>query len=229
MNRTSKTAVALVASAAAVGAIALVAVPILARSMTLDTAATVQAVMPTVFGSPVDEADGGAESTSFFIDGSSSIGYRMDESSGDELVLARTSDISGVIARTGETITTAEFMVDLATLSVDGGPRDAVLGALIAATGGNSTASFVLSQPVDLPEAGSGPMATSITGTLTVRGISRPVTADAVIDFDGDEGTLTGSIPVVLTDYGFPPEALAAVGADDTAHIDIDLVAEAAR
>lgn len=229
MNRTAKSAVALVASVAAVGAVALVAVPILARSMTLDTAATVQAVMPTVFGSPVDAADGSADSTSFFIDGSSSIGYRMDGSGGDELVSARTSDISGVIARTGDAITTAEFMVDLATLSVDDGPRDAVLGALLAATGGNSIASFVLLEPVALPEAGSGPTEATITGSLTVRGISRTVTADAELDFDGDEGTLTGSIPVTLTDYGFPPEALAAVGADDTAIIDIDLVAESAR
>ncbi|NQX34006.1 YceI family protein [Herbiconiux sp. VKM Ac-2851] len=229
MNRSAKTAVALMASVAAIGAVALVAVPILARSMTLDQSATVQAVMPTVFGTPDDQLDGADESTSFSIDRSSSIGYRMESSSGDDLVSAETDEISGVIARTGDTITTAEFMVDLATLAGDGGPRNAVLSALLAATGGNSTASFVLSDPVALPEAGGDPVETTITGTLTVRGISHEVQAQAEIGFDGESGTLTGSIPIALSDYGFSSTALAVVGASDTAHIDIDLVAAPAN
>jgi polyisoprenoid-binding protein YceI len=227
VNRPAKTAVALVVSAAAIGAVALVAVPILARSMTLDTTSTVQAVMPTVFGSPDDRADSSVESTSFDIDSASTIGYRMDDSSGDELVSASTNEIVGVIARTGDSITTAEFMVDLATLSGDGSSRGAVLAALLAATGGNSTASFVLSEPVPLPSADGEPVETSITGTLTVRGVSHEVVADAEIGFDGDSGTLTGSIPITLADYGFPGTALDVMGADDTAYIDIDLVAAA--
>lgn len=229
MNRPAKTAVALMASVAAIGAVALVAVPILARSMTLDTSATVQAVMPTVFGDPGDQLEGETESTRFDIDGSSTIGYRMADASGDDLVSASTSEISGVIARSGDSITTAEFMVDLATLAGDSGARNAVLGALLAATGGNSTASFVLSEPVALPEAGADPIETTITGTLTVRGVSHEVVADAEIGFDGDSGTLTGSIPIALADYGFSSTALGVIGADDTAYIDIDLVAEAAE
>jgi polyisoprenoid-binding protein YceI len=142
-------------------------------------------------------------------------------------VSAHTNDISGVIARTGDTITTAEFMVDLATLGGDGGPRNTVLAALLAAAGGNSTASFVLSEPVALPSAGAEPVETTITGTLTVRGVSHEVAAEAEIGFDGDAGTLTGSIPITLADYGFSGTALDVVGADDTAYIDIDLVAAA--
>jgi polyisoprenoid-binding protein YceI len=215
------------ASAAAIGAVALVAVPILARSMTLETSATVQAVMPTVFGTPDDQVAGASESTEFDIGSSSSIGYRMESTSGDDLVSARTTDISGVIARSGDAITTAEFMVDLATLAGDE-RRNAVLSALLAATGGNSTASFVLAEPVPLPEPGDGPVETTITGTLTVRGVSHMVEADAEIGFDGETGTLTGTIPIALADYGFSSTALAVVGAADTAEIDIDLVAEPA-
>lgn len=196
-----KYVVALIAGAAAVGAVAAVAMPILGRSMALDSTATMQQIVPTVVGSPADEVVGAASSTSSWqIDPSSWVEYRLS-AAGEQLVGGRTSDISGMIGRTGDAVTEAEFMVDLSTLSGSDAAQDLVLRGLIAATGGNSTATFVLTQAIPL-ETGEDDETVPVSGVLTVRGVSNAVSLDALLETDGETVTLSGSIPVDLSDYG---------------------------
>lgn len=218
MKNSVKYVVALIAGAAAVGAVAAVAMPILGRSMALDSASTMQQIVPTVVDSPSDELTGAAGATSSWqIDPSSWVEYRLS-AAGEQLVSGRTSDISGMIGRTGDAVTEAEFMVDLSTLSGSDPAQDLLLRGLIAATGGNTTASFVLTEPIPLESAddrtdshsdadsdaaGSGENETvPVAGILTVRGVSNAVSLDALIETDGDTVTLSGSIPVDLADYG---------------------------
>ncbi|WP_139256679.1 YceI family protein [Herbiconiux ginsengi] len=232
MNSTAKYALALVAGVAAVGVVAVVALPIVSRGVTLDPGASLQQVVPTVFDSPEQGDDGDGESQTWHLDSASTVGYRI--SSGDEVVSGQTSELSGVIMMSGDRLTDAEFMVDLSTLDSDHGRLDALLQTLILA-GGGSTASFVLTKPVDLGEAidaasdvEPAPRTVSIVGALTVRGITNPVEAEVSLSFDGDSGVMTGSIPVDLASYGIDVPDLGVLDLDDTAYIDVDLVASPA-
>ncbi|MCS5719240.1 YceI family protein [Herbiconiux sp. CPCC 205763] len=235
MNSTAKYALALVAGVAAVGVVAVVALPIVSRGVSLDPGASVQQVVPTVFDSPEQNTTGtGDESRSWHLDPASTVGYRIS-SSGDHVVSGETSELSGVIEMSGDRLTDAEFMVDLSTLASDDGGMDALLQSLILA-GGGSTASFVLTEPVDLgdaidasADAVPAPRTVSIVGALTVRGITNPVEAEVSLAFDGDSGMMTGSIPVDLASYGIDVPDFGVLDLDDTAYIDVDLVASPAR
>jgi polyisoprenoid-binding protein YceI len=242
VNNPVKYTVAMVASVVAVGAVAVVAVPIVSRSASLDTGATMQQVVPTVFDSPDETLTGSDSATSWHLDPSSTVGYRVSTSDGD-VAAGHTSELSGVVMVSGSRLTDAEFMVDLSTLVSDNESRDALLRTLVFATGGNSTASFVLTEPVDLPEApdasdaSAAPDASAddsdddafqtveIVGDLTVRGVTNEVRADMQLDFDHDSGAMTGSIPVDLAAYGIQVPDFGVVDLDDTAFIDVDLTA----
>ncbi|GAA2223159.1 YceI family protein [Herbiconiux moechotypicola] len=221
MNRPAKYTVALIAGVAAVGVVAVVAVPIVSRGAEVDMTATLQQVVPTVFDSP-ENASGDVETSSWSIDSDSVVGYRM--TTGDDLEISGSTDrISGRISVTGDEVSDAEFMVDLSTLVGDDPARAALFDTLIAATGGNSMASFVLTSPVTLPDDGSTDEAVPIVGVLTLRGISNEVSGEAELDFDDETGTISGSIPIDLGSYGIPT-SLGPVELDDTAHIDVELV-----
>lgn len=228
MYRTVKITVALLAGVAAIGVVAVVAVPIVARSVNLDPSALVQQVVPTVFAAPDAAASAsGADTTNWTLDPSSTVAYRADLS-GRISVSGSTNQVSGVIALSDDRVTDAEFMLDLATLSSGDGVRDTLLQALVAATGENTTASFVLTQPVALGDDGST-VTVPVVGVLTLRGISNQVDADAQLSFSGGTGTMTASIPVDLESYGI---SLADLGVPDdsgTAYIDVDLVATPAE
>jgi polyisoprenoid-binding protein YceI len=226
VNKTAKYTVALIAGVAAVGVVAVVAVPIVSRGAEVDMTATLQQVVPTVFDSP--EGTDENSFSSWTIDSDSSVGYRMTTT--DDLEIGGSTDrISGRIGVSDDQVTDAEFMVDLSTLVGDDPARAALLDTVIAATGGNSMASFVLTQPAVIPpadesDAGSGSEGVPIVGVLTLRGISNEVSGEAELVFDDETGTVTASIPIELSAYGIPT-SLGVVDLDDTAYIDVDLVA----
>lgn len=224
MYRTVKITVALLAGVAAIGVVAVVAVPIVARSVNLDPSALVQKVVPTVMAAPDAAASPtDSNSTNWTLDPSSTVSYRA-ELGGRLSVSGSTNQVSGVIAVSDDRVTDAEFMLDLATLSSGDGVRDSLLNALVAATGENTTASFVLTQPVELGAA-DGTTTVPVVGVLTLRGISNQVDADAQLDFGQDSGTMTASIPVDLAAYGISLADLGVTGDASTASIDVELVA----
>jgi polyisoprenoid-binding protein YceI len=224
VNKPVKYAVALVAAVVAVGAVAVVAAPILARSVTLQSEVALQQVVPTVMAAPNDEV-AAPTASSWRLGDDSSVGYRMRTVDGDE-VSGHTAEIDGVITRAGDSITDAEFMLDLANLVGDGAARNLLLRALVVATGGNSTATFVLTEPIDLTGGTltvDGERVVPITGVLTVRGVSNQVHADAVVHFDEDHGEVSASIPIDLAAYGISLAGLGVVQVQDIAYIDVDL------
>lgn len=229
MNKPAKYAVALVAAVVAVGAVAVVAVPILARG-SLQSSAASQRIVPTVMAEP-ENSVATPSATTWRLGPDSSVGYRMSTVDGLE-VSGRTTEIEGVISRAGETVTDAEFMLDLSSLVSEGDARTMLLQALVAATGGNSTASFVLTEPIDLTSATTtvdGEEVVPITGVLTVRGVSNEVHADATVDFGDTRGTVTASIPIDLASYGISFVGFGVVQVEDIAYIDIDLEAQPGR
>jgi polyisoprenoid-binding protein YceI len=149
-------------------------------------------------------------------------GYRMDEELagvGATTAVGRTPDVTGGITIAGRQVTTGSFEVDMATLTSDRDMRDNAIRSRGLETDAFPTATFELTQPVDLPEgietAGAS-VPFSATGDLTLHGVTKEVT----LDFDAEalDGTIAivGSAPVRLADYDMeaPTTAVALSVAD---------------
>jgi polyisoprenoid-binding protein YceI len=149
-------------------------------------------------------------------------GYRMDEELagvGATTAVGRTPDVTGGITIAGRQVTTGSFEVDMTTLTSDRDMRDNAIRSRGLETDAFPTATFELTQPVDLPEgidtAGAS-VPFSATGNLTLHGVTKEVT----LDFDAEtrDGTIAivGSTPVRLADYDMeaPTTAVALSVAD---------------
>ena len=149
-------------------------------------------------------------------------GYRMDEELagiGATTAVGRTPDVTGGITIAGDQVTTGTFEVDMTTLQSDRDMRDNAIRSRGLETDAFPTASFELSEPVELPDgidtAGAS-VPFSATGNLTLHGVTNEVT----LDFDAEtrDGTIAivGSTPIVLADYGMeaPTTAVALSVAD---------------
>ena len=81
------------------------------------------------------------------------VGYRVQEelaSVGATEAVGRTPDVTGTLTVDGTSITAAEFTADLTTLQSDEGNRDRQLGRQGLETGTYPTATFTLTQPIEL-------------------------------------------------------------------------------
>jgi polyisoprenoid-binding protein YceI len=149
-------------------------------------------------------------------------GYRMDEELagvGATTAVGRTPDVTGGITIAGRQVTTGSFEVDMTTLTSDRDMRDNAIRSRGLETDAFPTATFELTQPVDLPEgidtAGAS-VPFSATGNLTLHGVTKEVTLD--FDAETSDGTIAivGSAPVRLADYDMeaPTTAVALSVAD---------------
>ncbi len=85
------------------------------------------------------------------------------------------------------------------------------------------TATFVLADPVDLSALPTdGTTATlPVTGTLTLKDRSLPVTVDVEVLRSGAELVASGSVPVTWSDFGgSSPPSLGFVTVDDRGSVD---------
>ena len=147
--------------------------------------------------------------------GETTAGLRIDESFASGLAnhtaVGRSDDVSGSFTVDGSTVSEGSFTVDLTTLTFTDDPGRSVAGRANAMkTRGLETeqfpeASFEITSPVDLgaaPADGETVTAT-VTGDLTLHGVTNEVTFDVEAEVAG--GTITvvtaDPVPVVLADY----------------------------
>lgn len=148
-------------------------------------------------------------------------GYRFDEELagvGANTAAGRTPDVSGTMTVAGDEVTAVDVEVDLRTLRSDNGIRDNALRTRGLESDRFPTASFSLTQPVALPEGvldGEGATAT-VTGDLTVHGVTREVAVEVEAELSGDAAVVVGRAPVRLGDFGIdPPTGLSVVSIAD--------------
>lgn len=126
--------------------------------------------------------------------------------------------VSGSVTVGGDRVTDVEVTVDLTTLRFTDAPAGFDVGNRAGAmertgleTGEFPEATFVLSEPIDLPDdVTSGQTTTaSATGDLTLHGQAQPITFDVDITADGEVFTITPTelVPVVLADHGIAVDA----------------------
>ncbi len=143
----------------------------------------------------------------------SEAGYRLVEDTpvGERTVTARTTGVTGTVSLSEAALTATDVTVDLTTVESDQPLRDAALRDSIINTAEFPNAAFTQVESVtlaELPAVGT-PLTVEVPGTLSVNGVTKPVTAklDAVSAGTGSDTTITivGTMDVILTDFGIMP------------------------
>jgi polyisoprenoid-binding protein YceI len=135
------------------------------------------------------------------------VGYRAQEELvgvGGAVAVGRTPDLTGSVTLDGTTLTAADLTADLTTLRSDESMRDGQLGRQGIQTDQFPTATFVLTQPIDLgslPAEGESIDVTAV-GDLTLHGVTRNVSIPLAAVRSGDVIGVAGSLTFTWGDFG---------------------------
>ena len=157
------------------------------------------------------------------------VGYRVREelaSVGATEAVGRTPDVTGTMTVDGTTITAAEFTADLTTLQSDERNRDRQLQRQGLETGTYPTATFTLTQPIELgsvPAEGETVRATAV-GDLTLHGTTKAVEIPLEARLENSVVTVIGSLPILFADYGMEkPQAMIVLSVEDNGTMEFQL------
>ncbi len=187
--------------------------PLSLTSQTTTTVGAGQAV-PTTTGA-ASTGSGSVDSGSVdsaVVDGNwniatgSVVGYRIKETlfGQSNTAVGRTSTVTGSIAIGGTQVTAGQFSVDMTTVASDQSRRDSQFQGRIMDTATYPTATFTLTQPIQLgvvPTAGTTVTETA-NGKLTLHGSTKTVSFSIQARRSGAAISVSGSIPIVFADYG---------------------------
>ncbi|SFE06010.1 YceI family protein [Blastococcus tunisiensis] len=154
---------------------------------------------------------------SWTVSDGSTAGYRVDEvlNGADVTVAGTTGQVSGSVVVEGGALESAEVVVDVASVPTDSARRDAYFRDSIMDVGTHPTATFTVTGPVQLPELSGTPVTVPVTGELTLAGETRAVQVDLSVVRTPEGVDVSGSIPVVFTDFAIEPPNLGFVRVDD--------------
>ena len=133
----------------------------------------------------------------------SQAGYRVAEvlNGQDVTVVGRTPDVTGGLTIAGTELTAADVTVTMTTITTDSSNRDGQFLDILK-TSQFPTATFSLTSPVDVSAITQGVASVQAEGTLTIAGVSAPVTVDLSAQTTSSGVEVSGSIPVTFADYG---------------------------
>ena len=197
-----------------------------------DTTSLVEEALPEAPPETVEEdpVDAGLDGTwTVLSDENSFAGYRVGEELGGIGVteaVGRTSNVTGTLELEGATLTNVEVGVDMTSLQSDDTRRDGAMGRQALETGAFPTASFVLTETLDLgavPQDGEEIRVTAI-GDLTLHGVTRNLEMTLEAQLVGDRIIVVGTADL---NYGLfdieLPSAPILVGVDDHGLIELQL------
>ncbi|MCU1364989.1 MAG: YceI family protein [Ilumatobacteraceae bacterium] len=152
------------------------------------------------------------------------VGYRVTENlfGQDTEGVGRTTAVTGSLTLDGSAISAAEFTVDMTKLKSDEDNRDRKFQNEIMETSTYPTATFTITQPIDLgtvPADGTEITATA-TGNLTLHGVTKPVTLTVKAQRNGDIIDVLGSTNVKFADYAIANPSNGAVTTADNGTIE---------
>ena len=156
------------------------------------------------------------------------VGFRVSEvldQIGQTEAIGRTPGVAGSLTLSGTTLQAVTIEADLTGIQSDRERRDGAIQRALE-TGTYPTATFELTEPVDLGSvpADGNTVSVDATGTLTIHGVSREVTVPLQAQLVGDTIAVVGSLPVTFTDYGITmPTAPIVVSVEDAGHIEFQL------
>lgn len=178
-----------------------------AKPLTLTTVTTA-AASPRVSGSTTTT---GASGTPVAVDGTwnvssgSQAGYRIKETlfGVSNTAVGRTTALTGSITVAGTTVGKGSFTADLTKVTSDRATRDNQFQGRIMNTAMFPTATFTLTQPVQLPNIPSVgvQLTASATGDLNLHGVTKTVTFRVSAQRTNTTIQVAGSIPITFADY----------------------------
>ncbi len=154
----------------------------------------------------------------------SQAGYRVKEvlfGQSTEAV-GRTSNVDGALTIAGSKIETADISVDLASVTSDKSQRDNQFRGRIMDVRQYPTATFRLTQPIDLGTLPADGVTVTVpaTGQLTVHGTTKTVTTSIAAKRTAGTIEVNGTIPVVFADYGIGNPTFGPASTDDHGEIE---------
>lgn len=191
-----------------------------------ETSGTVADPADTVAGTAA--ATSGDPTGTWNISTDSTLGYRVSEVlfGVDTEGAGRTNQVTGTLVIDGSTATSAEFTVQMATITSDDNRRDGQFNGRIMSTDEFPTSTFVLTQPIDfgaVPAEGET-ITASATGDLTFRGVTRSVTFDVEAKLEGGRIGVLGNIPISFSEYEIPDPSNQAATVKDNGLLEFVLV-----
>lgn len=170
--------------------------------LSLNASATRSASASSTQGSP-DSVAGSWKAGS-----GSQVGYRVQEVLFGQAhtAVGRSSSVTGQMVITGTAVTTASFTVRMVTIHTDSSQRDAQFDGRIMDVAAYPTGTFTLTKPIrlaPLPALGAARTYTA-TGNLALHGQTRPVTFPLKAQRTASGIDVTGSIPVLFSQWNIP-------------------------
>jgi polyisoprenoid-binding protein YceI len=183
-------------------------------------------VTPVASASSSAQPSGSTDGT-WKVAGDSIVGYRIKEVlfGQSNVAVGRTSDITGSLTVEGTTISSGTFTVDMTTVASDESRRDGQFNGRIMETGSFPTATFTLTDPIDLgsiPDQGVE-KTFQAKGNLTLHGVTRSVTFTVKGRYDSSSFQVVGSIPVTFADYNISNPSFGAVTTEDHGLLEFSL------
>ena len=234
MNRKAKAILIALVGVLALGTVAAYAGPVVYR----DFFAAPAAPAPTMLSADASELQpGGSESVDLaamsglwqVVEGSEA-GYRVDEVlNGTQVtVTGRTNDVTGSFLVNGLTLDTAEIVVAIDSIETDSPSRDRYFQRYTMRSDQYPTASFTLTEPVTASQAPvQGEIfEQSLTGELTIAGVTRPTTFTAQFKVGSEQTTIIGQIPIRFADFRVEAPNLGFVSVHPEGIIEFELIAE---
>jgi polyisoprenoid-binding protein YceI len=156
------------------------------------------------------------------------VGYRVKEVlfGQDTEGVGRTKDVTGSLTIADNTVSKATFTVQMGTITSDAAKRDAQFNGRIMDVASYPTATFTLTQPIELPsDALSGDVITArAVGELTLRGMTKPVAFDVEAQVTGNTFTVVGDITVVFDEWNIPEPGFGGITVEPQGLLEFSLV-----
>jgi polyisoprenoid-binding protein YceI len=157
------------------------------------------------------------------------LGYRVQEelaSVGAQTAVGRTPNVSGTMTISGTSVTAVQIQADLTALKSDDDRRDGQLQRQALETSQFPTATFTLTEPIDLGDvpADGQTVHVTATGQLTLHGQTRTVQIPLDARIDSGVIAVTGSIEIQFADYGIAkPQSFLVLSVADHGTMELQL------
>ncbi len=175
-------------------------------------------------------SDAAATTWGIAADSETFVGYRIGEelaTIGTTEAVGRTSSVAGVVTINGSVVESATFEANMQDLTSDDSRRDQTLEDRGLETATYPTATFALTEPVELgSELTDGAIYSVVAvGELTLHGVTQPVEMQMEAQYTNGVLVVVGSLAIQLADYNItPPTTRIALAVDDHGTLEMQLI-----
>ena len=157
------------------------------------------------------------------------VGYRMTEVFAGDIVhktaVGRTPAVSGTMTIAAGKVTQADVVGQMQQLASNRAARDNYIHSHAIDSDSYPTAAFRLTTPITLPQPSTkgAEIDVQAAGTLTLHGVTRPITIPLKTKWSGDTIQVVGTAPIVLADYQIQPPDTGVVKVDNHGSLELSL------